>query len=294
VTLAFLPDSPAAARWLTDEEREALLAAVADERGAHEGLSLRAALKDTRVLLLSAMYFAFLVGAQGIGLWLPQILKEHHLSPVQIGFTSALPYFLACFAMLGWARLIDWDKRYLGHYIVACLLGAVDLALSVAFDSLALSMVGVSFALIGLSSGRAPIFCIPPQFLSSATAAAGIALINATGNFGGFVGPYAVGWLRDATGSFTAGLYALSGMLVVSAVLALVCFAGLPPRRARLRAGPADPGCRSPPGWSRLPGAGTWPGTPRRYRCPGPDGRWRSARPAGSRGSRGRAPGTGR
>ena len=61
------------------------------------------------------------------------------------------------------------------------------------------------------------------MFLGGTAAAAGIALINAVGNLGGFVGPAIMGALRDATGGYTGGLLALAGALVVEAVLVLSC-----------------------------------------------------------------------
>ena len=47
---------------------------------------------------------------------------------------------------------------------------------------------------------------LPTAFLSGATAAAGIAIINSIGNLSGFFAPFAMGWVKDATGSFTRGL----------------------------------------------------------------------------------------
>jgi ACS family tartrate transporter-like MFS transporter len=62
---------------------------------------------------------------------------------------------------------------------------------------------------------------LPPRFLTGSALAAGIALINTMGAVGGFVGPYAVGLVKDFTGSFTGGLLLLSGLLVVSAMATL-------------------------------------------------------------------------
>jgi ACS family tartrate transporter-like MFS transporter len=72
-----------------------------------------------------------------------------------------------------------------------------------------------------MSGARPAIFCIPARFLAGAAAAGGIALINSFGNLGGFLGPYVIGWLRETTGSFHAGLYFLAGSLALSAILAL-------------------------------------------------------------------------
>jgi ACS family tartrate transporter-like MFS transporter len=89
------------------------------------------------------------------------------------------------------------------------------------FDSLWLAVAGVSIAVIGMSGARPAIFCIPPKFLTGAAAAGGIALINSFGNLGGFLGPYAIGWIRQTTGGFTGALYFLAASMALSAAFAL-------------------------------------------------------------------------
>jgi ACS family tartrate transporter-like MFS transporter len=59
------------------------------------------------------------------------------------------------------------------------------------------------------------------MFLSGPAAAASVALINSTGNLGGFVGPYMIGYLADRTGSFTAGILYLVTCGVVGSGLVL-------------------------------------------------------------------------
>jgi len=58
--------------------------------------------------------------------------------------------------------------------------------------------------------------------LSGAAAAGGIALINALGNLGGFVGPFFVGWIKDVTGAFAGGLYGLAGFMILSGMIVLI------------------------------------------------------------------------
>ena len=53
-------------------------------------------------------------------------------------------------------------------------------------------------------------------------AAGGIAPINSVGNIGGFVGPYFVGYVRDVTGDFSAGLWLMSGSLLIAVIIAVV------------------------------------------------------------------------
>jgi MFS transporter, ACS family, tartrate transporter len=57
---------------------------------------------------------------------------------------------------------------------------------------------------------------LPGLFLSRETAAVSIAAINSIGNLGGFVGPYAIGWIKTWTGSTLAGLWFLAGLLLIS------------------------------------------------------------------------------
>jgi ACS family tartrate transporter-like MFS transporter len=60
---------------------------------------------------------------------------------------------------------------------------------------------------------------MPSQFLTGTAAAGAIALINAVGNLGGYVGPFAVGWIKDSTNSFEAGLYFLAASALLAAVI---------------------------------------------------------------------------
>jgi ACS family tartrate transporter-like MFS transporter len=86
--------------------------------------------------------------------------------------------------------------------------------------------VGVILALvlvnIGINAAKAPLWTMPPMFLSGASAAAGLALINSLGNLGGFIGPYVIGWAKSKWGSYAAGLYVVGGLLALSAVMMLV------------------------------------------------------------------------
>jgi ACS family tartrate transporter-like MFS transporter len=66
-----------------------------------------------------------------------------------------------------------------------------------------------------------PVFwTMPAALLGGTAAAAGIALINSIGTLGGFVGPYLVGLVEDATGSTDRGLLALAAILVCGSLLA--------------------------------------------------------------------------
>ena len=221
-TLRSLPDTPRDASWLSSDEKAALEEALRNERSARQHENIVAALIDPRVLLLSLAYFCSIVGASGIAIWLPQMLKDFGLGTQEIGVVAALPYLLAAIGMILWARFVDRSRRYLKHYIFACLVAAAGFGLSMISPRLGIAMLGITIAVTGVSASRAPFFSIPPRFLAGAAAAGGVALINSFGNLGGFVGPYVMGWLKDYTGSFSAGLALLSAFLLASALLSLL------------------------------------------------------------------------
>ena len=219
--LAIVRDSPHEAHWLTQAERDALATMLAEERRDRPTRSLRAALCDARVLLLAAIQFGFIVGSYGVGIWLPLILKGQGLSNLMVGFVSVVPYAIATAAMLVWAQQVDRTGRKIGNLAAACLVGALGLVVAVVAGSFSLSLLGLTVALAGVTSARAIFWTIPTRFLTGMAAAGGLAFINSVGTFGGFGGPFTIGWLKDLTGSFTAGLLVMTGLGLVAAVLAL-------------------------------------------------------------------------
>jgi ACS family tartrate transporter-like MFS transporter len=221
ITLFVLADRPEEAHWLTDAEKQALRAQLDGEHHSETKKDLWGALADPRVLVLSLAYFFFVTGSIGVNIWLPQILRPYGLTTLEIGFISAIPYIVGSIALILWSHFLDKSRKYVKHYVIGCAVSGIGFLASVMFDSLWLAVAGVSIAVIGMSGARPAIFCIPPRFLSGAAAAGGIALINSFGNLGGFLGPYAIGWLRQTTGGFTAALYFLAASMVLSAVLAM-------------------------------------------------------------------------
>ena len=85
--------------------------------------------------------------------------------------------------------------------------------------SLSLALGLYALSLMGVSAAFGPFWAIPSSFLHGASAAGAIAMINSIGNVGGFFGPYALGYIREATGSYYAGILLLAGCLVISAVM---------------------------------------------------------------------------
>lgn len=228
-----LADKPAKAKWLSEDERMALAAALAAEKGERPRTSLLAALKDVRVLILCGITFAFTMSSYGVGLWLPLILKTHKLSTMAIGYMSAIPYVFTAVGMMVWAWQADRDGRKFTHLFAALALGCGGFVLSVyAENSLPLALLAITLALISVNSARSVFYTIPQAFLSGPALASGLAFINAVGASGGFFGPYMVGWLKQATGSFNAGMIGLAVVLGLAMVLTALLAAAA--KRARV------------------------------------------------------------
>ena len=223
VVLAMMTDRPSLATWLAPEEREWLETRLQEERRRIESaghLSLARALMDRRVLALSAIYLTIVTATYGITFFLPQIVKGIGLSNVMTGLVTAIPYTVGTIGMLLWGASSDRRDERRWHFCVACLLAAVGLVGAGLFGSSFLALAFMSVATIGLYGSKPAFWPMPSTFLTGTAAAGGIALVNSIGNLGGYVGPFIVGWIKDATGSFEAGLYFLAASALLSGIIA--------------------------------------------------------------------------
>jgi ACS family tartrate transporter-like MFS transporter len=220
VVLRVLADRPEMAAWLSPEEQRVLNAMLAEEKRERPKSSLAAALADIRVVMLAVIQFGFTIGSYGIGVFLPQIIKSFGLSNLAASVLSAVPYVFASAAMLWWAWHVDRTGNKIGNLTIACAVGTAGLLASVATGNLAVAVAALTIALIGITSARAIFWPIPTRFLAGVGAAGGLAFINSIGTIGGFAGPSLMGWLRDFTGSFEAGLIVMAGFLAAASLLA--------------------------------------------------------------------------
>lgn len=223
VVLIFLPEDPAHARWLRPDSRAWLVATLARERAHAErrhNYNLRAALTHPIVWRLGLVYFLGSFGTYGLTLWLPTIIKGvSGLGNVAIGFISAIPYIAASVATVANGVHSDRTNERVLHVAVPCLVASAAFLASAFITSPLLALAVITVAAMGILARNAPFWALPSMFLSGQAAAGGLALINTVGALGGFVGPYVVGFVRDATGSFSGGLIALSLAVLGSAVL---------------------------------------------------------------------------
>jgi ACS family tartrate transporter-like MFS transporter len=224
LTLRVLTDRPEQATWLPDTDREWLSRTMADERArrAQVGhVSVRRSLSSGRVWLLCAIYFLNTTVTYGIFLWLPKILADATGSAgFGLSALTSVPFVAALVAMVLVGRHSDRTRERKWHVAGCAITAAAGLVLAVTFQhNVALLILSFALSQMGQRSVMSVFWAMPPLILGGAAAAAGIGLINAIGNLGGFFGPSIMGTLRDATGGYNGGLLVLAGSLVLEAIL---------------------------------------------------------------------------
>ena len=241
VIFKVMTDKPARAEWLAEDERNWLQARIDSENRQVEStgrLTLMRALGDPRVVALSLIYLMSVTANYGIVFFMPQIIKGIGLSNMMTGVAASVPYIIGTIGLIAWGWSSDRNQERRWHLIVASTLGALGLAFAAWSGASWWALLGMSAATTGIYGSRAAFWPMPSLFLTGTAAAGAIALINATGNLGGYIGPFIVGWIKDATDSFQAGLYFLAACSLMAAIIAFFAAraAGDPAAMARASA----------------------------------------------------------
>jgi ACS family tartrate transporter-like MFS transporter len=224
-----LPSRPVEARFLSMEEKTWITDQLAREDRPKLGaqahsLSVARTLVNPRVWHLACIGFAFAFASYTFSFWLPQVMRSGFggQSNTAVGIAVMIPNLLALIAMILVSRHSDrtLERRY--HMATLCALAGIAFLLLGGPRSPFFSVVLFSAVAVGAYSFLPVFFSLPGEFLTGSSAAAGIALVTSVTNFGGFVGPYSVGLIRQKTGSFYLGLICAGVSFLVSASLALV------------------------------------------------------------------------
>jgi MFS transporter, ACS family, tartrate transporter len=223
VTWFVLCDSPAKAKWLSEHERAVLTQAIAREDASSTHHSWREGLMSREVWRFVALYAALMVAVYGFGFWAPQIIKSFGtLSNQQVGLALIVPYAFATVAMYLWGRHSDRKRERTWHLTLPLILATVGFLYGSFADNVYLAIGGFTLGAVGIYSSLPLFWTLPTAFLTGSAAAGGIALINSIGNLSGYVAPAVVGWLKDATQGYTAGLLVIAASMAVAAVLGYI------------------------------------------------------------------------
>jgi MFS transporter, ACS family, 4-hydroxyphenylacetate permease len=223
----YLTDKPVDATWLNEAEKTALGTLLADGQVAGRNRSKASILKqilEPRIVLLAVAYFCLVNTLNANGTWIPTIvrdvLKAHSLTSV--GFVTAIPALSALVLMPIWTRSSDKSRERKWHLIAALAMAAVGWLMVIYLAQPELRLAGLIFTVSGSFSAMSLFWTLPQAILSEEARPAGIGFISAIGLLGSAASPAVIGILRDLTGSFNAGLFYVTALLVISMALILI------------------------------------------------------------------------
>lgn len=221
LALKLLETDYRSARWLSDTEKEIITHDLAKDHEHIEDHSIRKVLLSKRVWIFSLLYFSINLGNYGMGFWMPQIIKNLGVSSIfNIGLLSAIPFACAAAGMVIIGGHSDRRGERRWHIATCAIVGAVGLLASIVLPhNIVLSILSLSVAMVGILSALSIFWTLPTSYFKGIAAAAGIAMVNALGNLSGFVGPFAIGAIKDLTKSTDAALLVICAFLVLAAVL---------------------------------------------------------------------------
>ena len=223
VTFFYLTERPSeAAGWLEEDERtwlDARITAEHDRKKAGLSLGMWQTLINPRVLLLSLVAYCLASITIGVGFFLPLIVKGFGLTNMQTGLVAIIPPAFGAAAMIWWGRRSDraMERKY--HLVAAMALAAAGVAAAAFVEEPVAKMVCLTLSAMGVYSCSPVFWTLAPNFLTGPSAAVGIAFINSVAALGAFVAPWLIGLLKDATGSYRAGLMVLPLAYLASALL---------------------------------------------------------------------------
>lgn len=222
-----LPDTPADARWLNEEERAQLELALAEERpqtGESRTRLLLRVFREPGVWVLGLFALCMLGSNYAVNFFLPLIMRQltgWHASTV--GYVIALSGVLGAVAMVANAAHSDKSLERRWHVLVpALLLAAMDLFAGLHLRGAAVACM-LAMLMVAYAAMQGPGVTLMSQVCCGEAAALALATINMCGIIGGFAGPYWMGWMRDATGGYAVGI----GSLCVPWLVAAGCIVWL-------------------------------------------------------------------
>ncbi|PVX75728.1 MFS transporter [Paraburkholderia unamae] len=226
VLLRKLVDSPREAHWLAADERAWLERTLAAERhalppsSAHGAAGAWGALRNPLVWLLGFIYCGIVAANYGVSFFLPQIVRAFGVSLTAVGLLSSLPFVAGALGLLWWGARSDKRRERRWHLLVPGIVAVLALIVAAATDYPPLRFGALVCAGFGAFANLPVFWTLPASMLPESEAPAGIAVVSSIGNVAGFAAPYAVGALKDMTGTFASGMAALAVFIAVTVVVA--------------------------------------------------------------------------
>jgi MFS transporter, ACS family, tartrate transporter len=219
--LAYFPDQPGKARWLSAEQKQWL-----HEHAAHRADSVQkpdwSVLRMPVVWPAAALWFCLLSGSYGIIFWLPQILGTiTSFDMLTLGVISALPWLAAAAGMYLNATHSDRTGERFWHVALPAALAAAAIWAASGFGAGAAGLACLMLGGLGLGAAQGAFWALPTRLLSRRAFAPGVVTINIAGSAGGLVMPHAMGWAREISGGFRLPTALVVAVMLTGALLVL-------------------------------------------------------------------------
>lgn len=224
VIICYLPDHYNEVKWLTVKEKQQLQQEHLSEESFKTTMPLLAFIKDSKLWLLFAIYFAVMLGINANNFWMPTLIKDTGIhTETTVGLLTAFCWGMSCLFMIVTGMSADKHNERRWHLIIPLLMAAIGFIGAGLFHDSTLGVVTfLSISIMGAATSLPMFWQIPPLFLSSKDAIAGIALVSSLGNLAGFLAPYLIGAIKDLTGQASIALYVLAVLIACGAALVLL------------------------------------------------------------------------
>ncbi|MFS2156048.1 MFS transporter [Pseudomonas sp. Pseusp122] len=240
----YLVDHPSQAKWLSSKEKTWLIGELEREHSesanSKHHIGVGAAMLNGRVWMLCLIYFGFIYGLYALSFFLPTIIGGFQaqfgttFSVFEKGLITAIPYLPAAVALYLWSRDATRRGCRTWHIALPALTGAVSIPLALYMGSPTATVAVITVTACSIFAALPNFWTLPTQFLTGASAAAAVALINTVGNVAGFSAGFVTGALKDYTGSYSVPMMVVGGLMLMSALLMVALGA----RRPQLDAKP--------------------------------------------------------
>jgi len=221
-----LSNRPTDASWLNQEQKAWLsttIQAENEKKKAIGHISLWQLLRHKHIWVMALIYAGASAAGSTLSVWSPQLLKSFGLDNFTTGLVNAIPYGLASILMIVWGRSSDRSGERRWHTALTLFLIAGGLLSAFITNSLTGSVVILSLVLIGAYSMKGPFWALASGWMSSTTAAAGLAAIGAMANLiGGGLMVNVYGIINQATGSHTLAMMPLAILCSIGGIAVLV------------------------------------------------------------------------
>lgn len=217
----YLDDRPSEARYLTEDEKNALMAQLASEQKTVMTSKVSDALKNIKVWHLAFVYGTIQIGVYGLLFFLPS--QVANLMGTTIGFkaslVAAIPWAFSALGVYFIPRYADRFSNKRVSISVSCMIAAaIGLTIS-AFAGPVIAIMALCLCATGFLAVQPIFWTFPPQLLSGSALAAGIGFITTIGAFCSFLAPNIRVYADRIMNSSTAGLVTLSLFTLVCAIL---------------------------------------------------------------------------